>query len=49
MTPEERRWALANREAMRELGSMPDEQRKALIDLYRQLPPEQQKAAREAR
>lgn len=49
MTPEERQWAVQNQDAMRELGSMPNEDRKALIDLYRQLPPEQQKAVREAR
>jgi len=49
MTPEERAWALQNQDAVRTLGDMPDEDRKALLDLYRQLPPEDQKALREAR
>jgi len=49
MTPEERAWALQNQDAVRTLGAMPEADRKALIDLYRQLPPEDRKALREQR
>jgi uncharacterized protein DUF3106 len=47
MTPEERKWALDNPDAVRELGSMPEDQQKKILESYRSLSPEEKQKLRE--
>jgi hypothetical protein len=45
--PQERKWALDNPDAMRELGDMSDADRKKLLDTYQGLSPAEQAKLRE--
>jgi len=47
LTAEERAWALDNPDTVRSLGNLPTEQRGALLDAYRGLPPESQEMLRQ--
>ncbi|MEA2625802.1 MAG: hypothetical protein QOD06_1847 [Candidatus Binatota bacterium] len=38
LSPEERRWALDHPDQVRQLGELPPDQRKGLVDVYRNLP-----------
>ena len=47
MSPDERKWALENPEAMRQLGKVPDGERDQMIDAYRNLSPDAQRFVRD--
>jgi hypothetical protein len=47
MSPDERKWALDNPEAMRQLGNVPDGDRDQMIDTYRKLSPDAQRFVRD--
>jgi hypothetical protein len=47
MSPAERKWALENPDAMRQLGNVPDGERDQMIDAYRNLSPDAQRFVRD--
>jgi hypothetical protein len=47
LAPAERSWALQNPDAVRQLGSMPEDQRKKLLETYGNLSAEDQRKLRE--
>lgn len=47
LSPEDRKWALENPDAVRQLGAMPDGQRDQLLDVYRSLPSDSQDIVRD--
>jgi hypothetical protein len=48
LSPEERAWALENPDAVRQLGNVPDGDRDKMMDAYRSVSPETQRALRES-
>jgi len=47
LSPEERRWALDHPDEVRQLGELSPDQRKGLVDAYRNLPDELQEQIRD--
>src|SRR5436305_826238 len=44
--PAERNWALQNPDAVRQLGAMPEDERKKVVETYQKLTPEEQQKLR---
>lgn len=47
LSPEERSWALEHPDAVRQLGDLPDGERKQMLDEYRAMPPDVQRSLRD--